>query len=182
MANKIQIKRTSISGRTPNTSDPANTRYIDAGELSLNLTDGKLFSSNGSVYFEVGANLQSINVGSAFTANSTRVNSAVNTSITAIIANGSIGSSGQVLTSNATGIYWSTPTGGSASVTISATAPGSPSAGDLWWNSEDAQLKIYYNDGTSSQWVDASSPIVELTEGSSGTDLSAVRKSVSLRI
>jgi len=157
MPNKIQIKRTTVTGRTPNTTDPANTRYIDSGELSLNLTDGKLFSSNGLVYFEVGGNLQSISVGSVFTANSTRVNSAVNTAIAAIIANGSIGTSGQVLTSNATGIYWNTPTGGSASVTVSATAPSSPSDGDLWWNSEQAQLKIYYNDGTSSQWVDASS-------------------------
>lgn len=114
MANKIQIKRTTVTGRTPNTTDPANTRYIDAGELSLNLTDGKLFSSDGSVYFEVGGNLQSLSVSSSFTANSTRVNSAVNTSIRAIIANGSIGTDGQALLSNATGIYWGTVSGGSA--------------------------------------------------------------------
>ncbi len=36
--------------------------------------------------------------------------------------------------------------GGGASVSISETAPGSPSAGDLWWDStdDDANLKIYY--------------------------------------
>jgi hypothetical protein len=62
MANIFQVKRTTVSGRTPNTSDPANTQYIDTGELALNLTDGKMFSSNGSVQFEVGANLNSLRV------------------------------------------------------------------------------------------------------------------------
>lgn len=47
--------------------------------------------------------------------------------------------------------------GGSAgsSVTVSTTAPASPSVGDLWWKSDEGQLKVYYNDGTSTQWVDA---------------------------
>ena len=45
--------------------------------------------------------------------------------------------------------------GGGSSVTINDAAPGSPSSGDLWWNSNAGQLKIYYNDGSSSQWVDA---------------------------
>ncbi len=62
MANKIKIKRTTVTGRTPNTTNSANTQYIDAGELALNLTDGKMFSSNGSASFEVGANLTSISV------------------------------------------------------------------------------------------------------------------------
>lgn len=45
-----------------------------------------------------------------------------------------------------------------ASVTISATPPASPTAGNLWWNSTDSDgnLYIYYNDGSSSQWVPAS--------------------------
>ena len=45
--------------------------------------------------------------------------------------------------------------GGGASVTVSDTAPSSPSDGDLWWESDTGKLKIYYNDGTSSQWVDS---------------------------
>jgi hypothetical protein len=40
-------------------------------------------------------------------------------------------------------------------VTISDTAPGSPIVGDLWWESDSGKLFIYFNDGTSSQWVDA---------------------------
>ena len=50
-------------------------------------------------------------------------------------------------------------TGGGASgtnVTVSDTAPASPSAGDLWFKSDEGRLKIYYNDGDSTQWVDTS--------------------------
>jgi hypothetical protein len=43
--------------------------------------------------------------------------------------------------------------GGGAHVTISDTPPPSPTAGDLWWNSAEGQLYIYYNDGNSTQWV-----------------------------
>jgi hypothetical protein len=45
--------------------------------------------------------------------------------------------------------------GGSASVTISDTPPGSPTAGNLWWESDSGNMYIYYDDGTTSQWVPA---------------------------
>ena len=54
MPNKFQIKRTSVSGRVPNTTNSSNTTFIDAGELALNLADGKLFSSNGTSIIEFG--------------------------------------------------------------------------------------------------------------------------------
>ena len=44
--------------------------------------------------------------------------------------------------------------GGGASVTISDTAPSSPSVGNLWYNSLVGRGFIFYNDGSSSQWVD----------------------------
>ena len=93
MANKFQVKRTTVSGRTPNTTNSGNSRYIDTGELALNVPDGKLFSSNGSVHFEVGANLENLAVSS-------------NATINRIIANGSAGLAGYVLTSNGTSVYW----------------------------------------------------------------------------
>jgi hypothetical protein len=43
--------------------------------------------------------------------------------------------------------------GGGASVTISDTPPASPTAGNLWWESDTGNLYIYYFDGNSSQWV-----------------------------
>jgi len=44
-----------------------------------------------------------------------------------------------------------------ANVSISDTAPSSPNSGDLWWESDSGDLKIYYNDGGSAQWVSANS-------------------------
>ena len=40
-----------------------------------------------------------------------------------------------------------------AAATISDTVPGSPANGQMWWQSSTGNLFIYYNDGTSSQWV-----------------------------
>ena len=46
--NKLQIKRTTVSGRTPNTTNSGNSQYISTGELALNLADAKLFTSDGT--------------------------------------------------------------------------------------------------------------------------------------
>lgn len=97
MANKFQFKRTTVSGRTANTTDNANTSFIDKGELAINLTDRKVFSSDASnTLFEVGSNLTSL-------------------SVTTLVANGSSGTAGQVLTSNGSGLYWGEGGGGGSS-------------------------------------------------------------------
>jgi len=72
-------------------------------------------------------------------------------------------SNGEVLTYNGSGWVNSAPAsgGGGANVTISDTAPGSATAGDLWWESDKGRLKIYYNDTDSDQWVDASPPLAQ---------------------
>ena len=87
MASTIRIKRSSVAGKSPNTTN------ISTGELALNLADKRLFSSNGSATFEIGSNPDSLSVGSGgFT-----------------IANGSIvfptsdGTTGQVLQTNGSG-------------------------------------------------------------------------------
>lgn len=88
MANtRFQAKRTSTSGLLPNTTNSGNLSYIAAGEFAVNLTDKKVLSSNGTLTFEVGANLSSLTV-------------------TTIVANGSTGNASQVLSSNGTGVYW----------------------------------------------------------------------------
>jgi trimeric autotransporter adhesin len=97
--NRIQVKRTNVAGRTANVTNAGNTQYIAAGEFALNMADGILYTSNGSALIEVGAN-------------NTNVNITGNATIKAIIANGSIGTSGQVLTSNGSFVYWSTVTSG----------------------------------------------------------------------
>lgn len=65
MATQFQIKRTSVTGRTPNTTNSGNSTYIAAGELAINLTDGKLFSSNGTSIIFIGSNVATLNVTSS---------------------------------------------------------------------------------------------------------------------
>ena len=96
--NRIQFKRTSTSGLLPNTTNSSNLAYIAAGEFAINLTDKKVLSSNGSVTFEVGANLSSLNLTGALT------------------ANGTSGTSGYVLASNGTATYWSSNPGYTGSI------------------------------------------------------------------
>jgi len=86
----FKIKRTTISGRVANTTTLSNV-----GELALNVTDGIMYSTNGSSIFAIGSNNINLNITGTATIN-------------AITANNFLGNPGQVLTSNGNGIYWST--------------------------------------------------------------------------
>ena len=73
---------------------------------------------------------------------------------------GSAGTAGQVLTSGGTGGWtWTTPSnlsGINAGASISSSPPSSPQDGALWWDKDDGDLHIYYDDGSgspSAQWV-----------------------------
>ena len=61
------------------------------------------------------------------------------------------GSSGQVLRTDGSGVLTWVDKG----VTVGAAPPVSAEQGDLWWSTLDANLFIYYDDGTSAQWVEA---------------------------
>jgi hypothetical protein len=96
MANTtIQLKRSSVAGKQPNTST------LSIGELALNLTDKKLYSSDGSNIFEPAANVSTINITGG------------------LKANGSLGSTGQILFTNGTSIYWANNEGGGGTASIS---------------------------------------------------------------
>lgn len=74
---------------------------------------------------------------------------------------------GVVYTYNATQTLWKTGSAsGGSSVTVSDTAPASPSDGDQWFNSTSLKMFVYYADGSSSQWVPASPQ----QTGPAGTD------------
>ena len=64
---------------------------------------------------------------------------------------------GITYTYNSTSGAWKTTAsaggGGGASVTVSETAPSSPSEGDLWFDPSVLKTFVYYNDGTANQWV-----------------------------
>ena len=104
MANtKIQIKRTTVSGRTPNTTNAANTQYIAAGELALNLTDGILYSSNGTGLITIGATQSTITTNSVVS-NTVSANTVSATNVT--ITNGiSVGNSTVNSSINSTALF-----------------------------------------------------------------------------
>jgi hypothetical protein len=84
------------------------------------------------------------------------------------------GTAGQVLTKDTAIDYdtsWQTPTGnggGGAAVHIGADAPATPAAGQFWWRTDpDGTLFIYYDDGTSAQFVPAT-PAVAGPAGATG--------------
>ena len=97
--NRFQVRRSSVPGKVPTTSE------LNIGEIGLNLTDQIMYSTNGTVVFEIGAN----------TTNSRVSNTLI---VKAISANGANGSAGQVLTTNGTAAYWSTVSGGASSLSI----------------------------------------------------------------
>lgn len=150
MANTtFQLRRSSVAGKVPNTST------LSIGELGINLTDKILYSSDGSAIFEIGAN-------------NTNVNISGNLTVKAINANGSLGTNGQVLTSNGSATYWSSAAGGGGFsngqsisvnnfvVTGSFTANGTTgtdgqflasNASAVYWSNSRA-ISVYYQNNT----------------------------------
>ena len=66
---------------------------------------------------------------------------------------------GITYTYNSTKGYWTSSAGssgggGGASVSTSDSAPSSPSDGDLWYDTDDGGMFVYYADGSSNQWVE----------------------------
>lgn len=143
MATKFKIKRSLVSGVTPTTFD------IDVGELAINLTDKKVYSSNGSNIFEVSSNVSNISI----TGNLVFGNGG-------FYANGSSGILGQVLTTNGNSIFWASASA-IASVAVSNTSPVSPNQGDLWWDTTTASLYVFYQ----SQWI------IAIRTGGSNTNI-----------
>lgn len=128
----------------------------------------------GTAY--VGANV-TINTSSYFVGNST-VNS-VSTSTSLKISNSTVNAQITIPTAaqwtggnyylNANG-SWSIA--GGSSVTIANTAPGSANVGDLWWDKTEGigQLYIWYDDGDTQQWVQATPGISDINVIASGSN------------
>ena len=61
-----------------------------------------------------------------------------------------------------------------ATVTTSSTAPSSPADGDAWYSESNGVTYIYYNDGSSSQWVATGAPTGSLGGFSNLSEMSDV--------
>jgi hypothetical protein len=103
--NKIQVKRTSVSGRTANVTSAGNSQYIAAGELALNMPDGILYSSNGSALITVGANLVNQAVTNTLTLGNSLVNATINSTAFTGSANSATYLGSSINSGNSTGIY-----------------------------------------------------------------------------
>ncbi len=119
MSQIIQVKRTDVAGRTPNTTNVANDQYIYEGELALNMADRRLFTSNGSVVIEVGANLTSLNV-----VGGTTVNGTLTINNTASIGNTTITGFANVLSNSSVGLRVSRSDSGSQYIDIKSYSTG----------------------------------------------------------
>lgn len=54
---------------------------------------------------------------------------------------------------------WRVAANNATSVISSPTAPSSPAAGNVWFNTNDGSLYVYFNDGDTSQWVEMRSEV-----------------------
>lgn len=181
--NRVQVKRTSVGGRTPNTTNAGNLQYIAAGEFALNMTDQLLFTSDGTNLIYVGANQANQRISNSFTIDNNKAVrfTTVNTSATAyfiqqnddnfvfystntvygarpiwsiyansttsnlqiqvpiqvngVVANNTLGTSGQVLTSTGTSTYWAPQSAASVNVDAQYT----------WTNTQTFQNTITFS-------------------------------------
>lgn len=178
MASIVKIKRSSVQGRAPTTSN------LDTGELALNIRDGKLFSANSSTVFEIGANVESSHVGTLTVGNTSPYTfpTSDGTSGQTLISDGNgnltfgagsgsitVQDEGSSLTTSATTLNFvgagvtasgtgTTKTitingggGGGASLSVGNSAPSSPSEGDMWYDTDTGIINIYI--GTA--WVES---------------------------
>lgn len=159
MANTvIALKKSS----TP-TSVPSN---LANGELAINFADGKLFYKNTAGYIaEISGGGNSFGT---VNANSTLIVADSTNDVLTIEAGSGIAIVGDAINDKIT----ISATSSGASVTVSDTAPVSPSNGDLWFNSSLGKLLIYYNDGTSSQWVESYTTAYATSNASSSSGIS----------
>jgi lipopolysaccharide export system protein LptA len=124
-----------------------------------------------NLYFTNARSRQSITAGTGITydtANGVISASGTYTDTNARAAISITGTKGQY--SNSTGIFNFTNI---ANVTVSASAPGSPNIGDIWIDDADGNTYLFYDDGSSSQWVEQAtgtivSSLVESVAGSTG--------------
>ena len=66
------------------------------------------------------------------------------------------GSSGNRWVWDTANTCWKSTSTFTQTITVSTSPPGTPVVGQLWWNKDYGRLLVYYNDGDSNQWVEAS--------------------------
>jgi hypothetical protein len=158
----IKLKRSGTSESSPSS--------LEFGELALNYADGKLFykaANNTILQFESGGggedSFGTVNANGTLVVADTpgdilTLESSGGISIVGDAINDKITISGEIIFDRANLAFDRANT----IITTSSTAPSSPDEGNLWWDTDAGTLFIYYNDGDSSQWVEAVPQYIQL--------------------
>ena len=149
MANTtFKLRRSSVAGKSPNTST------LSIGELAINLTDRKLYSSDGTNIFETGSNLTSLAVFSSIAIGNSTVNTTVNSTAFSGTSNAAtyvIANSG--ITSNASGVFVTQGTG----TVVNATGVHVNSA---YINTISSNNSSYLGGLAASNYANTSAPLI----------------------
>jgi len=158
----IKLKRSGTSESSPSS--------LEFGELALNYADGKLFykaANNTILQFESGGggedSFGTVNANGTLVVADTpgdilTLESSGGISIVGDAINDKITIGGEIIFDRANLAFDRANT----IITTSSTAPSSPDEGNLWWDTDAGTLFIYYNDGDSSQWVEAVPQYIQL--------------------
>ena len=127
-----------------------NERGTDA-DVSIRwneTTDRWQFTNNGTTYYDLAISASDLTNDAGYLTTSSSIDTLGDVTI-------SSPSNGDVLSYN--GSDWvNSPASITAKAAISDAAPSNPSPGDMWWKSDEGTMKVWYDDGNTSQWVDAS--------------------------
>ena len=161
MANPIiKIKRSAVAGKIPTTTD------LQLGELAINTYDGKVYIEQDQGGVGVGTTVIVINpwsVGTGtntyntyFTAGSvgvgtTNPSATVTSSNTAVLAAGIV--TAYKFYGDGAGLT-NISVSGISTIGMGTVPPTSPTVGTVWYNTNLGRTFVYYNDGSSLQWVD----------------------------
>jgi hypothetical protein len=146
----------------------ADGSYWDSGGLDtttstvLNINGTTNFGPNTVINF---SSTSTIKLPDGSTWTSAGLNLTKGLSFNGIPMGGVCGAGNFVTALSSTGVITCAVGGGGTGVTVSATAPVSPAIGQLWFDTVGVQTYIWYNDGTSSQWV----PVNNNAGGASGS-------------
>jgi hypothetical protein len=182
----IPVITVDVYGRITSASNVAITSGVSSvGGATGAVSNAQLASSITSSGILTTSNVSEV-TNLYFTNARSRASITAGTGITYDTANGVISAFGTYTDANARAALSITGTKGSynnstgvfsfaniANVTVSASAPGSPNIGDQWIDDADGKSYLYFNDGTSSQWVEQAtgtivSSLVESVAGSTG--------------
>jgi len=155
-----------------NTSINANLgafqTYTNTSIATLDSNIGTLFLGNESisVNFDEFRAYANTKIGTNSGSNLVVVATTTSTSTTtgALVVKGGVGVAGNVVADKfytTTGIYWAgngQPYSSGSGYTASTTPPLNPSVGDQWYDTADAILYEYMDDGDTNQWVDIITP------------------------